>query len=79
MTTKMNLIVNCPHCNDFIIIEELNCRIFRHATYKNSGLQINPHASKEECDQLIANDLIFGCGKPFRINDDNNIEICDYI
>jgi len=79
---NLNLIINCPHCNETVIIDELNCKIFRHAIFKNSGLQINPHSSKLECDNYIANNLIFGCGKPFRIIDiDNkyNIEKCDYI
>jgi hypothetical protein len=79
---NLNLIINCPHCNEPVIIDELNCKIFRHAIFKNSGLQINPHATKLECDSYIENNLIFGCGRPFRIIDiDNkyNIEKCDYI
>jgi hypothetical protein len=79
---NLNLIINCPHCNEPVIIDELNCKIFRHAIFKNSGLQINPHATKLECDNYIENNLIFGCGKPFRIIDIDNkydIEKCDYI
>ena len=44
--------------------------------------QINPHCSKEECDTYIENNLIFGCGKPFRVIMDGSeykTEICDYI
>jgi hypothetical protein len=75
-------IVICPHCNEFVIINELNCCIFRHGIIKDTGEQMNPHASKQECDNLKKNDLIFGCGKPFKItfNGENAIvEICDYI
>jgi hypothetical protein len=74
--------IQCPHCNDTIIIEELNCAIFRHAVLIDTLQQINPHSSKEICDDLIKNKKIFGCGKPFKIiiKDDIYIaEICDYI
>ena len=70
-------IITCPHCNEFILIEELNCRIFRHGVFKNTNQQISPHASKEECDAYIVQDLIYGCGKPFKITD--KVEKCDYI
>jgi hypothetical protein len=77
-----NNIIICPHCNNYIIIKELNCGIFRHGIYKNNGNQINPHASKEICDELVKNNLIYGCGKPFQIieiNDIFELKICDYI
>jgi|Laugresbdmm110sn_1035088.scaffolds.fasta_scaffold110714_1 DNA-directed RNA polymerase subunit RPC12/RpoP len=83
-----NLVVQCPHCKYPILIEELNCRIFRHGVFKINGTQINPHASKELCDFYVQNDLILGCSKPFQIiqnensinNDDTFIAvICDYI
>jgi len=79
---KINLILQCPHCNDFVLIEELNCRIFRHAIIKSTNQQINPHATKSTCEHYISNKLIYGCGKPFIINIINNkyeIDICDYI
>lgn len=75
-------ILICPHCNEYIIIEKINCGIFRHGIFKNNGQQIDAHSSKNDCDNYIVNDLIYGCGKPFRIIMDNNIfkiEICDYI
>lgn len=76
--------LQCPHCQLQILIyrNEINCAIFRHGVMKDSGIQIGPHAPKAECDDLVAKDLIFGCGKPFRIVSENNIynaEICDYI
>jgi len=79
---KEEPILTCPHCKEFIIVEQINCGIFRHATLKSNNTQINPHASKEECDNFINNHLIYGCGKPFRILQENDkfiIEICDYI
>jgi hypothetical protein len=75
-------IIVCPHCNEYVIIEKINCGIFRHGMLKNNGQQIEPHSSKELSDFYIKNDLIYGCGKPFKISINNNIfftEICDYI
>jgi hypothetical protein len=75
-------ILVCPHCNNYVLIEKINCGIFRHGTLKTNNTQINPHANKEECDYYINNNLIYGCGKPFRIvqkNDKFIIEICEYI
>ena len=75
-------IIECPHCNKFILIEELNCKIFRHGIFKNTGQQIDPHSTQEQCYYYIVNNLIHGCGKPFKINIINNKyipEICDYI
>ena len=79
---NINIVVTCPHCNDQILIEQLNCKIFRHGILKSNNTQINPHASKNDCDNYINNNLIYGCGKPFRIIEINNefkTEICEYI
>jgi hypothetical protein len=76
------IIVMCPNCNEFIIIEKLNCCIFRHAVCKETGIQIDPHSSKDVCEQLLNNNLILGCGKPFKIIVDGEkikVEICEYI
>jgi len=78
----MNNIVVCPHCNEYVEILELNCKIFRHGILKSNSMQMNPHASEEECNYLIVNNLIYGCGKPFKIEVNNNLMnvfICDYI
>lgn len=81
------IIITCPHCSDTVIIEQLNCCIFRHGVFKENNIQIPPHATKLECDNFISNNLIFGCGKPFEIlkdsanNSDFNkmkVIICDY-
>lgn len=74
------LIVKCPHCELFVEIEQLNCRIFRHGTFKHDGKQINPHLPKQECERLYKNNLIYGCGKPFQIpHGKQEAIICDYI
>ena len=73
-------IFECPHCNLQILVysSEINCQIFRHGVYKNTFQDISPHTPKLECDRLIKEDLIIGCGKPFRFNG-ITAEICDYI
>ncbi len=81
-STDNYLIINCPHCMELIFIfkKELKCRIFRHGVYKNNPKkQIKPHASQKECESLIKKNKIIGCGKPFKINDLDQAEICDYI
>jgi len=79
--------IECPHCKNMMCIEKLNCGIFRHGVEILSGKQIDPHASKEVCDDLIKKGLIYGCGNPFEIkitkkpNENiNNISIekCEY-
>jgi hypothetical protein len=77
--------VNCPNCDIMIEIVELNCRIFRCGIYKINYTQIPPHSTREECDRLIKNNEIYGCGKPFHIIPSSSgkpcyiIESCDYI
>jgi len=78
----MEPVVVCPHCNNPIIIEKINCGIFRHGMLKENNEQINPHLPKKECDELVKQDLIYGCGKPFQIVIENEVlivKICDYI
>lgn len=77
-------VFECPHCKLFFIMneKEFNCRIIRHAVYKNNHIQINPHSSKEECDMLIEKNLVLGCAKPLKIvrSEESYVaEICDYI
>ena len=82
MNKKEEPILKCPHCNEYIIIEQLNCGIFRHGQLKSNGKQMDPHTQKDICDYYKVNNLIYGCGKPFRIFLRDNIfviEICDYI
>jgi hypothetical protein len=82
MSLETQPILKCPHCNEFVIIEKINCAIFRHGILKKNLKQIDPHSLKELCEYFVNNDLIYGCGKPFRIViKDNNLltEICDYL
>lgn len=58
---------------------ELHCRIFRHGIYRESREPISPHASKEECERLVTENIIEGCGKPFRVTDSMEAVVCDYI
>ena len=76
-------VVVCPHCQSPVLIEQVNCAIFRHGTHKNSGDQMDPHAPKSECDRLVREDAIYGCGRPFQIHAGPSGEWiaveCDYI
>ena len=88
-------VFSCPHCLGSVVVHvsEVNCQIFRHAVLKNSGqqqqvnaqvnAQVNPHASKEELEYLVENDLVYGCGRPFRMFQENGVwsyvDVCDYI
>ena len=75
------IIVECPHCRAPIVIakNELNCRIFRHGVYKTTLQQIDPHLCKSVCDELARTEQIYGCGKPFYMDESNNAVVCDYI
>ena len=82
MSEIINVVVSCPHCDTFVLIEQLNCKIFRHGVLKSNNTQMNPHASKAECDSLAQQNLIIGCGKPFRVVENQNTyvaEMCDYV
>lgn len=61
------LIISCPHCNQSIEVIEINCRIFRCGIMKSNFTQIHPHLPKSECDRLFNEQLIYGCGKPFKL------------
>lgn len=79
-----DLIVQCPNCNDYIIINEkdINCMIFRHAVFKDTLLHIDPHAPEYICSILLRDGKIYGCAKPFRLVLREGIyvpESCSYI
>ena len=75
---KNQLIINCPNCHQFIIIEQPNCCILRCGVFKSNYEQIPPHLEKNKCDQLVNERLIYGCGCPFKIVN-GLAEKCDYI
>ena len=76
-------VVTCPHCHEHVIIEQINCGIFRHGVLKSTGKPMHPHASKQVCNQYLKKGLIYGCGRPFQITKDSSnsltISTCDYI
>jgi len=79
---EKEFIIKCPNCNENIIIEQINCGIFRHGIHKNNLQQMDPHLNRENCELLIKNNEIYGCGKPFLIKKVENswiAESCDYI
>lgn len=76
------LLVTCPHCECEVEILATNCCIFRHGVFKNTGMQVSPHAPKIECDRYIDQDQIYGCGRPFQLfyeRGDWTARACDYI
>lgn len=79
------LFFECPSCSDFVIVmkDEINCSIFRHGVYKDSGMQIDPHMPKEQCEKLHISNMIYGCSNPFKIiiknGDYFNVIKCEYI
>jgi len=80
----MELCVFCPHCNQLILIyrNEINCAIFRHGVMKSDLKQIEPHLDKSSCEMLVEKELIYGCGKPFKLVADDDAYkaiVCDYI
>jgi hypothetical protein len=84
-------IFNCPQCGLYLEVEksQVNCEIFRHGFFYNQtpyGIhltsQMNPHASKNECDFLVRENKIIGCGKPFRMikeADEYSVVECEYL
>mgnify|MGYP003148468160 CR=1 FL=1 len=77
---KNNFLINCPTCNKKILIEKINCGIFRHAIKKSTYKQVGPHAKEKYINSLIKNNNIIGCGQPFKINKKNfQVEKCGWI
>ena len=79
------LIFHCPHCKMLVEVLKIqtNCCIFRHGVYKRNGQQLAPHAKKVECERLVQDQLIYGCGKPFQLiktaKGITSVVECDYI
>ena len=82
---NLDLCVTCPHCTKpiMVYVKDINCAIFRHGVYKETGLQIDPHAPKKVCDALAQQGKIYGCGKPFKLVRKDSVmyiaEACEYI
>jgi hypothetical protein len=78
------LVFPCPHCEELTVVmkNEINCQIFRHAIYKNSYEQVNPHLPQKLCEYLTRNNITYGCSKPFRIDKVNEkfiVSKCEYL
>lgn len=71
-------VVTCPHCDTAIEILAVNCAIFRCGVFRRTMAQIPPHAPKEQCDAWARAKKIWGCGKPFRLRNDQAVA-CDYL
>jgi hypothetical protein len=71
-----NPILNCPHCDMNIIIVEVNCGVFRCGISKFTFTQIQQHLSQDECEKLVKDDIIYGCGKPFMYHNGKLIKCC---
>ena len=77
-----NLVLDCPHCLDTVLVEQIACGIFRHGVYVSTGQQINPHMPEPECTRLTETNAIYGCGRPFRVVAEGSTHtavVCDYI
>ena len=82
----MEIYIECPHCLQIMELPkaEINCAIYRHGVFKHTMKQIDPHTPKELCDEYKRRDIIYGCGKPFKITGDLSggnvqVECCEYI
>ena len=82
----MDLELQCPHCTEWVVVRQvdLNCRIFRHGAYRHNLQPMNPHATKEQCNDLASRALVYGCAKPFQVLDgplpgQYVTAVCDYI
>jgi hypothetical protein len=77
----------CPHCACTILVpaNEINCTIFRCGSYRKNGEQIHPHMKEPQCTALANAKLIWGCGKPFKMNpvhgskERYEVVVCGYI
>ena len=58
-------VVECPHCKVSILIDALNCGVFRCGVWSDTGVQMNPHMTEEECHAALGQ--IWGCSRPFQV------------
>ena len=73
-------VLECPHCGGGIVIDQMNCSIFRHgaASVDPRGRvddQIAPHASRQASAAKLGHYVTpggerqsYGCGKPYRMD-----------
>jgi len=70
-------LVNCPACKEPVLIDQVNCGIFRHAFYTDTLKTVDPHASKRHIMETMACGRLGGCGAPFEVVD-GRARMCDY-
>ena len=77
------LFVICPHCSGMVEVLEINCAIFRHGVFADTGQQVPPHCTQEEHLQWVRSGRLIGCGFPFRVRRESTgdlvAEPCEYI
>ena len=78
MNQPPELIVTCPKCGEYVLIEKINCAIFRHGILRSNNQQIPSHADKIYVEHLLLVGDVIGCGKPFKIENGVAV-ICDWI
>jgi hypothetical protein len=61
-------IINCPHCNNQIFIEKINCKIFIHGYKKSTMKQVGPHGKLKYINKLKSKNNLLGCGGKFKYN-----------
>ena len=70
---KPHFFVTCPHCLCYVKIydDEVNCKLFVHAAFKRDHKSVDPHASRQQCDEWLASGLVFGCANAFGLRLEN--------
>ncbi len=76
-----HIIKPCPWCGLFVFVfkREFNCTIFRHGILRETSEQLNPHASRQVCEELVRAGKLIGCGGPFQVvpkDDDYELVVC---
>lgn len=59
----------CPHCESGVVMleSEIACRRAIHAVLRDSFQQVNPHAPRSLCEQLLKENKVFGCCRSIEI------------
>ena len=74
---EKEIIKSCPVCFQFVVIEQINCGIFRCGVFKDTFECIPPHSSKEQIELWKKAGRIWGCGSPMELVN-NELVVCDY-
>jgi hypothetical protein len=65
MASIQNIFILCPHCQETIVIDPIACGTTIHGALLTSKgyIQLDPHSSRETCEQHITTPNFKGCGK----------------